>query len=87
MSVRIAHLDRPYGDWINSITLTPAEIMGLEYWGQIGAEMPADLIIFKARTYGELLSRSQHDRIVLRSGKSIDRTLPKYSDLDDLVMI
>ncbi len=86
MSVRIAHLDRPYGDWINSITVTPAEVMGLEYWGQIGAEMPADLIIFKARTYSELLSRSQHDRIVLRSGKSIDRTLPKYSELDDLVM-
>lgn len=86
MSVRIAHLDRPYGDWINSVTLTPAEIMGLEYWGQIGAEMPADLIIFKARTYSELLSRSQHDRIVLRSGKSIDQTLPKYSELDDLVM-
>ncbi len=86
MSVRIAHLDRPYGDWINSVTLTPAEVMGLEYWGQIGAEMPADLIIFKARTYSELLSRSQHDRIVLRSGKSIDQTLPKYSVLDDLVM-
>ncbi len=87
MAVRIAHLDRPYGDWINALTLTPAEVMGLPYWGQIGAEMPADLIIFKARTYSELLSRSQHDRIVLRSGKAIDRSLPSYAELDDLVMI
>jgi cytosine/creatinine deaminase len=87
MAVRIAHLDRPYGDWINALTLTPAEVMGLPYWGQIGAEMPADLIIFKARTYSELLSRSQHDRIVLRSGKAIDQSLPSYAELDDLVMI
>lgn len=31
-----------------------SEVMRLPNWGQIGAEMPADLIIFKARTYSEL---------------------------------
>ena len=83
LSVRIAHLDRPYSDWANAITLTPANLMGLPQVG-IGVGLPADLVLFKARSYGELLSRSQHDRIVLRDGKSIDTTLPDYAELDDL---
>ena len=85
LSVRIAHLDHPYNDWANAITLTPADLMGLPQVGRIGAGLPADLVLFKARSYGELLSRSQHDRIVLRDGKSIDTTLPDYAELDDLV--
>jgi len=84
LSVRIAHLDRPYTDWANAITLTPADLMGLPQVGRIGAGLPADLVLFKARSYSELLSRSQHDRIVLRDGKSIDTTLPDYAELDDL---
>ena len=83
LSVRIAHLDRPYSDWANAITLTPANLMGLPQVG-IGVGLPADLVLFKARSYSELLSRSQHDRIVLRDGKSIDTTLPDYAELDDL---
>ena len=83
LSVRIAHLDHPYSDWANAITLTPADLMGLGQAG-IGVGLPADLVLFKARSYGELLSRSQHDRIVLRDGKSIDTTLPDYAELDDL---
>lgn len=84
-SVRIAHLDRPYGDWANAITMTPADLMGLPDVGRIGVGLPADLVLFKARNYSELLSRSQHDRIVLRNGKAIDTTLPDYAELDDLV--
>lgn len=85
-AVRIAHLDRPYSDWVNAITITPAEVMGLSDVGRIGVGLPADLILFRARSFGELLSRSQHDRIVLRDGRSIDRTLPEYSELDDLML-
>ncbi|NJK52628.1 MAG: hypothetical protein HC936_06950 [Leptolyngbyaceae cyanobacterium SU_3_3] len=40
---------------------------------------------FKARNYSELLSRSQHDRRVLRNGTAIDSTLPSYAELDDLM--
>jgi cytosine deaminase len=83
LSVRIAHLDHPYTDWANAITLTPADLMGLPQVGRIGAGLPADLVLFKARSYSELLSRSQHDRIVLRDGKSIDTALPDYAELDD----
>jgi cytosine deaminase len=84
-SVRIAQLDRPYGDWANAITITPADLMGLPNVGRIGVGLPADLVLFKARNYSELLSRSQHDRIVLRNGKAIDTTLPDYAELDDLI--
>lgn len=85
-SVRIAHLDAPYSDWVCSVTKTPADLMGLPEIGRIRVGMSADLILFKARYFSELLSRSQHDRIVLRQGKEIDTTLPDYEELDDLVL-
>ena len=84
-SVRIAHLDTPYGDWIASVTKTPADLMGLSNLGRMGAGLPADLIIFKARYFSELLSRPQSDRLVLRQGRQIASTLPDYAELDDLV--
>jgi cytosine/creatinine deaminase len=84
MGVRIAHLDRPYGDWANAISRTSADLMGLPDVGRIAVGLPADLVLFKARSFSELLSRSQHDRIVLRNGKAIDSTLPDYAELDDL---
>jgi cytosine deaminase len=46
---------------------------------------PADLVIFKARSWTELFARPQSDRIVLRKGVQIDRTLPDYAELDDLM--
>jgi cytosine/creatinine deaminase len=85
MSAQIAHLDSPYGDWLQTITSTPAHLMGLENSGKIGVGQPADLVICKARNFSELLSRPQSDRTVLRSGQVIDITLPDYSELDDLV--
>ena len=86
-SVRIAHLDTPYANWIESVTTTPAEIMGLNDISTISVGNSANITIFTARYFSELLSRSQHDRIVIRNGKQIDARLPDYSELDDLVNI
>lgn len=86
MSAKIAHLDAPYGDWPRTITTTPADLMGLPQQGRIGVGLPADLVIFKARVFSELLSRSQRDRLVVRRGVSIDTTLPDYEELDDLIV-
>ncbi len=83
-AVRIAQLDAPYGNWCQSVTQIPADLMGLPTLGRIGVGQPADLILFKARNFNELLARSPHDRIVLRQGKPIDRALPDYAELDDL---
>jgi cytosine/creatinine deaminase len=84
-AVRIAHLDMPYDDSPCTVTKTAANLMGLPNVGRIGVGLPADLILFKGRSFSELLSRPQHDRIVLRNGKPIDTTLPDYAELDDLV--
>ena len=87
MAVRIAHLDRPWGDWPCAVTKTPADLMGLPNLGQIAVGLPADLILFKARNFSELLSRAQSDRTVVRQGREIDTTLPDYRELDDLLRI
>ena len=86
-SVRIGHLDRPFGDWLQAITRTPAELMGLADLGKIGIGKQADLVCFKARTLNELLARASCDRIVIRQGQQIDTTLPDYAELDDLVTL
>jgi cytosine deaminase len=82
-AVRIAHLDTPYSNWINTVTKTPAELMNLSALGKIEIELSADLIIFSGRYFSEILARSQRDRLVLRQGKPIDTTLPDYNELDD----
>lgn len=66
----IGHLDNPYHYWLPCITTTPARIMGIEP-GLIAPGSPADMILFSSRTYGELLSRPQSDRQVIRNGRLI----------------
>jgi cytosine/creatinine deaminase len=83
-AVRIAHLDRPFGAWPNAFARTPADTMGVKA-GRIAVGAPADLVIFRARRFSELLSRHQADRIVLREGKPIDTALPDYRELDDIM--
>jgi cytosine deaminase len=83
--LRIAHLDRPVGAWPAAVSRTPAALMGLPERGRIAPGAPADLVLFKARGYSELLSRPQADRVVLRAGRPIDTTLPDYRELDALL--
>jgi cytosine/creatinine deaminase len=84
-ATRIAQFDAPYSDWCRTVTTTPANLMGLPNVGRIGVGRSADLILFKARYFSELLSRPQSDRVVLRKGKPIDTVLPDYAELDDLL--
>jgi len=83
-AARVCHLDRPYGDWPRAVTTTPAGLMGLA-GGGIGPGLPADLVLFEGRTWSELLSRPQANRVVLRGGRAIERRLPDYRELDDLI--
>ena len=66
------------------MTTTPAALMGLADAGRIGGGLPADLVLFEGRTWSELLSRPQANRVVLRNGRAIERRLPDYRELDDL---
>lgn len=81
-AVRIGHLDLPVGDWPAAVTTLPAAAMGYTYGLTAGA--PADLVLFQARSYDELLSRPQSDRVVLRGGVPIGTTPPSYRELDRL---
>ena len=67
------------------VTTTPAAILGRPELGQIAVGQPADLILFNARRWSEFLSRPQMDRVVLRRGQAIDRALPDYRELDELM--
>src|SRR5258708_11159276 len=81
-ATRIAHLDHPFGDWPKAFTAVPASVMGLPNHGRLKAGTPADLVLLSARFMSEMLSLSQADRVVLRSGKAIDTSLPDYRELD-----
>jgi cytosine deaminase len=82
-ATRIAHLDHSRDDWPTAFTTQPAATCGFAARSLAPGD-PADLVIFNARDWTELFARPQSDRIVLRGGHAIDRTLPAYSDLDHL---
>ncbi|MVS97494.1 cytosine deaminase [Devosia marina] len=85
---RILHFDHPQTDafaWTRSVTADPAAIARFAFSGALKAGVAADLILFKGRSWTELMSRAQADRTVIRAGKAIDTTLPDYRELDDLM--
>lgn len=84
-TIRIAHLDHPIDIAPAMVTSHPARMMSLEGRGQLSIGMAADLVLFQGRSWSELLSRPESHRTVLRSGRPIDRTLPNYYELDDLM--
>jgi cytosine deaminase len=87
-SVRIGHLDHPddaLADWFSAIAAVPAATGGFAYDATIKAGAPADLVVVRARTSGELFSRPQADRIVIRNGALSPATLPDYRELDTLL--
>jgi cytosine deaminase len=81
---RMAHLDRPYEDWVRTVTSIPAAAMRLPGHGCLEVGAPANLVIFRGRRYSELLSRPQFDRVVVRNGVCIDAEPPSYEELDGL---
>ncbi|QND55269.1 cytosine deaminase [Mesorhizobium huakuii] len=86
MATRILHFDHPVADWPQAVTATPAKVMRLDGFGTLAAGGDADFILFKGRSWTELLSRPESDRIVVRAGRAIDRQLPDYAELDGLMV-
>jgi cytosine deaminase len=85
-ATRILHLDHPVGDWPRTVAATPASIMRLQNFGSLRAGESADFVVFRGRNWTELLSRPESDRIVVRGGRAIERALPDYAELDDLMV-
>ncbi len=83
-ATRIAHLDHSRDDWVKAFLTNPATTTGFAQ-PSLDAGAPADLVICRARSWTELFARPQSDRIVIRQGRQIDRTLPDYAELDHLM--
>jgi cytosine deaminase len=83
-ATRIGHLDHSAPDWVHAVLGNPARACGFAD-PSLSEGAPADLVIFRARDWSELFSRPQSDRIVLRDGLRIDRSLPDYAELDPLM--
>lgn len=96
-ATRILQLDHGDLDWMEAVTTTPAAVTGLPgpaassgadlanpAGKPIAAGAPADLVLTRARSLTELLSRPQSDRTVLVGGRAIDASLPDYAELDHL---
>ena len=83
-ATRILHFDHSHKPWLRQFGAAQAAQMGLKDHGTIAEGLPADLVLTRGRTFEELLSRPQSDRVVLVKGKQIDTTLPDYSELDHL---
>ncbi|KGJ04380.1 cytosine deaminase [Paracoccus halophilus] len=83
-ATRIAHLDHSRDDWIQAFLANPARACGFDA-PSLMPGAPADLVICRARSWTELFARPQSDRIVLRDGHQIDRSLPDYAELDHLM--
>jgi cytosine deaminase len=80
-AVRVGHLDHPLGDWPAAVTRLPSKLIdGVDAAITVGA--PADLVVFRARSFNELLARAQSDRMIMRGGRFIPRELPDYAELD-----
>jgi len=85
---RILQFDHPQDQafaWARSVGADPAAIADFAYTATIAQDAPADLVVFRARSWTELMARPQMDRTVLRAGAAVDTTLPDYRELDDLM--
>jgi cytosine/creatinine deaminase len=85
MATRTIHFDHPVADWPKTVGANAAKAMGVDA-GKITVGRPADFVLCKGRSWTELLSRPEANRIVVRNGKAIDTTLPDYSELDHLMV-
>lgn len=82
-ATRIGHLDHSRGDWAATVSAAPADICGFAPVEMTAG--PADFVLLNARSWTEAFARPQADRVVVRRGRAIDRTLPQYSELDALM--
>ena len=86
-SIRIAHLDTRLAASAAVVTTGPARIMGLhtQGYGTVAPGAPADLVVFPARTFNELLARPAADRRLIHGEAFRPRIVPEYAEPGDPV--
>jgi cytosine/creatinine deaminase len=79
-AVRIGHLDHPIGDWPRAVTTTPGGLFGLPQ--RLSAGMPADLVLYRAASLNELLTRPWTERRLIRRGTFVDAAVPDFAEVE-----
>lgn len=81
-AIRIFQADEPLTGSLAMASRVPADLIGRPDLGRIGVGLPANLVIFSARSVNALLCRDQADRIVLSHGKQVTEPLPLHHELE-----
>lgn len=71
LGVQAAHL-APAGDWLDTITVSPAKALGLAWDGRIAPGCPADLLVLSATGEHELIGPRGRQRTVIRAGQRLE---------------
>ena len=71
LGVQVAHL-APAGDWLDTITVSPAKALGLAWDGRIAPGCPADLLVLSATGEHELIGPRGRQRTVIRAGQALE---------------
>jgi cytosine deaminase len=81
-AIRIFQADEPLTGSLAMASRVPADLIGRPDLGRISVGLPANLVIFSARSLNVILCRDQSDRIVLSHGREVTDQLPLHQDLD-----
>jgi cytosine deaminase len=71
LGVQVAHL-APAGDWLDTITVSPAKALGLAWDGRVAPGCPADLLVLSATGEHELIGPRGRQRTVIRAGQVLE---------------
>ncbi len=82
-SVRLAHLDSTLADSVRVVTSTAADLVGLPTNGRIAPGSPAQLVVFDAHSFSELLSRPATPRRCIDGELVHTPRVPDFSELGD----
>lgn len=81
-AIRVFQADEPLTGSLAMASRVPADLIGRPDLGRIGADLPANLVIFQARSLNVILARDQADRIVLKNGRQVTDPLPQHHELE-----
>ncbi|CAA2099607.1 amidohydrolase family protein [Variovorax paradoxus] len=72
LGVQMAHL-APASDWLDAVTVSPANALGLAWNGRIAPGCPADLLVLSATDEHELIGPRGRQRTVIRAGRILEK--------------
>ena len=81
-AIRVFQADEPLTGSLSTAARTPADLIGRPDLGRIGVGLPANLILFQARSLNVVLARDQADRLVIKNGRQVTDTLPLHHELE-----